>query len=109
MKKLTAQAKGTMRPFVVTASHDAVLQAVYRYQLLTSVQLVRACGYSPNSLERVQRLTKQLVDNEYLLSLPVPVVRGKAPLVYTLARKGLNYLKSAGFDVREYFRPSKEQ
>jgi len=54
-------------------------------------------------------LTKQLVDTEYLLSLPVPVVRGKAPLVYTLARKGLNYLKDAGFDVREYFRPNKEQ
>src|SRR5207248_11209716 len=71
--------------------------------------LLRACGYSQNSLERVQRLTKQLVDNEYLLALPRPVVRGKAPLVYTLARKGLNYLKSAGFDVRDYFRPAKEQ
>src|SRR5207249_106785 len=43
------------------------------------------------------------------LSLARPVVRGKAPLVYTLARKGLNYLKGAGFDVRAYFRPSKEQ
>jgi insertion element IS1 protein InsB len=49
----------------------------------------------------------QLVDNGYLLSLPVPVVRGKAPFVYTLARKRLNYLKAAGVDVRDYFRPSK--
>src|SRR6266571_4626436 len=97
------------KPYVVTASHNAVLQAVYRYQLLTSLQLVKALGYSPNSLERVQRLVKHLTDNEYLLSLARPVVRGKAPLVYTLARKGLNYLGSAGFDVREYFRPSKEQ
>jgi Replication-relaxation len=52
---------------------------------------------------------KQLTDNEYLFSLPIPVTRGKSPLVYTLARKGLNYLKEHGFDVREYFRPSKEQ
>jgi hypothetical protein len=109
MKKVTVRPSSKSNPFVVTASHNAVLQAVYRYQLLTSVQLVRACGYSHNSLARVQRLTKQLVDNGYLLSLPRPVVRGKAPLLYTLARKGLNYLKDAGFDVREYFRPSKEQ
>jgi hypothetical protein len=109
MKKAAALPSSKSNPFVVTASHDAVLQAVYRFQLLTSVQLVRACGYSHNSLARVQRLTKQLVDNGYLLSLPRPVVRGKAPLVYTLARKGLNYLSSAGCDVREYFRPSKEQ
>jgi len=109
VKKATARPKDMGKPYVVTASHNAVLQAVYRYQLLTSLQLVKALGYSPNSLERVQRLVKQLTDNEYLLSLARPVVRGKAPLVYTLARKGLNYLKSAGFDVREYFRPSKEQ
>src|SRR6266568_4767843 len=109
MKKATAQPSGKPKPFVVTASLDAVLQAVYRYHLLTAVQLLKACGYSQNSLERVQRLTKQLVDTEYLLSLARPVVRGKAPLVYTLARKGLNYLKGAGFDVRAYFRPSKEQ
>jgi len=109
MKKAPVQPQGISQPFVVTASHDAVLQAVYKYQLLTSVQLLRACGYSPNSLERVQRLTKQLADREYVLSLPIPVTRGKSPLVYTLARKGLNYLKDAGFDVRVYFRPSKEQ
>ena len=109
MKKATARPKDVGTLFVVTASHNAVLQAVYRYQLLTCIQLVKVLNYSPNSLERVQRLVKQLTANGYLLSLARPVVRGKAPLVYTLARKGLNYLKSAGFDVREYFRPSKEQ
>jgi hypothetical protein len=109
MKKAAARPVGTSTSFVVTASHDAVLLAVFRYQLLTSVQLLKVCGYSPNSLERIQRLTKQLVDNEYVLSLPIPVTRGKSPLVYALARKGLNYLKDADFDVRVYFRPSKEQ
>lgn len=109
MKKAAARPSSKSNPFVITASHDTILQAVYRYQLLLTIQLVKACGYSPNSLARVQRLTKQLVDNGYLLSLPRPVVRGKAPLVYSLARKGLTYLSSAGFDVREYFRPSKEQ
>jgi hypothetical protein len=109
MRKATAQPTGTSQPFVVTASHDVVLQGVYRYHLLTCLQLVKVCGYSPNSLHRVQTLVKQLADNGYLLSLARPVTRGKAPLVYTLDRKGLNYLKGNGFDVREYFRPSKEQ
>src|SRR5438067_11761429 len=109
MKKPTAPAKEKVKPFQITASHNAVLQAVYKYQLLTNEQLLKACGYSQNSLERVQRLTKQLVDNKYLLALPRPVTRGKSPLVYTLSRKGLNELKEHGFDVREYFRPSAEQ
>lgn len=87
MKQTAARPRDIRSHFVVAASHDAVLQAVYKYQLLTSAQLEKACGYSPNSLARVQRLTKQLVDAKYLLSLPVPVVRGKAPLVYILARK----------------------
>ncbi len=109
MKKATAQPVGIPKPFVVTASHDVVLQGVCKYQLLTSLQLVKVCGYSTKSLHRVQTLVKQLTDNGYLLSLARPVTRGKSPLVYTLARKGLNYLKDNGFDVREYFRPSQEQ
>ena len=109
MKKATAQPDGKPQPFVVTASHNMVLQGVHQYQLLSSLQLVKVCGYSANSLHRVQTIVKELTDNEYLLSLARPVTRGKSPLVYTLARKGLNYLKGNGFDVREYFRPSKEQ
>ena len=109
MKRTAARQKAATLQFVLTASHDAVLQAVYKYQMLTTLQLIKALGYSPNSLALVQRLTKQLADNEYLLSLARPVLHGKAPLVFSLARKGLNYLKSAGFDVREYFRPSRER
>jgi hypothetical protein len=97
------------KPFIITAPHTAILQAVYHYQLLSNEQVVRACGYSEKSLERVQRLTKQLVDNGYLLALKQPVTKGNSPLVFTLARKGLNLLKDAGCDVRAYFRPSQEQ
>ncbi len=109
MKKAAAQPIGQLKPFVVTASHDAVLQAVYRYQLLTCVQLLKALSYSQNSLAGMQRLVKKLTDNGYLLAIAHPVTRGKPPLVYTLARKGLNYLYAQEFDVKEYFRPSKEQ
>lgn len=95
--------------FVLTAPLTAVIQAVYRYQSLTTQQIVKACGYSPKSIERVGRLAKQLVNNDYLLARPHPTTRGKSPLVYILARKGINYMKSAGCDVKEYFRPSSEE
>jgi Replication-relaxation len=100
--------KPAKQGFVVLPSHDAILQGVYKFQLLTADQLRVLLGYSVNSLHRVQVLVKELTDNEYLLSFARPVVTGKAPLVYTLARKGLNYLAAGGFDVRAYFRPSKE-
>jgi len=96
-------------PFAPTASHSAVLQAVCKYHLLTNIQIRVACGYKPNSLHLVQQLTKQLVDNEYLLSFPRPTISGTSQLIYALARRGRNYLKSAGVDVRDYFRPSQEQ
>jgi hypothetical protein len=46
MSKAPARPYGIPPSFVVTASHDAVLQAVHKYHLLTSAQLVRALRYS---------------------------------------------------------------
>lgn len=95
--------------FILHLNHHTILVAVHKFHLLTNIQIGAACGYSPKSLKKVQYITKQLVDNGYLLAFPRPVTTGKAPLVYALARKGMNYLKDAGFNVREYFRPSQEQ
>ena len=102
------QKKIKIQPFVLRPKHHAILRAVYQYHLLTNELLGKAVGYSEKSLAEVQRLTRQLKLNEYVLSLEVPVIRGKAPLVYTLSRKGLKYLAAAGFDIRDYFRPCKE-
>ena len=97
-----------IQPFVLRPKHHAMLRAVYQYHLLTNELLVKAVGYSEKSLAEVQRLTRQLKLSEYVLSLQLPVIRGNAPLVYTLSRKGLKYLAAAGFDIRDYFRPCKE-
>lgn len=101
--------KASKKPFTLTQAHHNILVELHKYQLLTNMQLLVVCGYSKTSLERMQRLTKQLVDNEYLLASAVPTQQARSPRYFTLARKSLNYLHEAGFDVREYFRPSKEQ
>jgi hypothetical protein len=94
--------------FFIRPKHHTILAQIYKYQLLTNEQIGRAAGYAKTSIEEVQRLTKQLSTNGYVLVLVQPVVFGRAPYVYTLAKKGLNYLSSAGYDIRDYFRPSKE-
>jgi hypothetical protein len=99
----------TEKEFTVLVSHTALLVEIYKYQLLTTEQLLVACNYSVKSLARVQRLMKQLVDQEYVLAFPRPVIKGKAPLVYSLAIKARNYLERAGYDINDYFRPSSEQ
>ncbi len=94
---------------VITAPSHALIEAIYRYQLVTCEQLRLACGYSKNSLRLVQKLLKALTAYGYVLTLSRPTLRGKAPFIYTLARKGLQYLNAAGYDVLDYFRPSQER
>jgi len=93
----------------ISAASHALIEAIYRYQLVTCEQLVTACGYSKNSLRLVQKMLRHLVEQHYVLTLSRPTLKGKAPFVYTLARKGLQYLKKAGYDVSDYFRPSQER
>src|SRR5260370_14430518 len=95
--------------FVISAPSPALIAAIYRYQLVTCEQVRLACGYSKNSLRLVQKLLQALTVHEYVLTLSRPTLKGKAPFVYTLARKGLQYLKAAGYDVRDSFRPSQER
>jgi hypothetical protein len=66
-------------------------------------------GYSKNSKERVQKLVKQLTDNEYLLADCVPTKKAKSPYYYFLARKGRQYCEALGLDIHQYFRPSSEK
>lgn len=95
----------------VNPADDAVLRAVFRYYYLSSRQLCRLL-YSPGSLTYVQAKLKQLTDAGLLqrIWLPRPAAHGSAPSVYTLARKGLNYLAGVGIDVdRRRYRPSEQR
>src|SRR6266566_7186427 len=106
---LSIQRQLAKKPFVVTASHDAVLQGVYKLQLATCEQVRVLLGYSKNSKERVQKLVKHLTDNGYLLADCVPTKKGSSPYYYVLARKGRQYCEALGLDIRHYFRPSSEK
>ncbi len=96
---------------VVSAADAAMLQAVFRYYFLSSRQVCRLL-YSTGSLSYVQTKLKHLTDSGLLqrIWLPRPEAHGSAPSVFTLARKGLNYLERAGVDVdRRRYRPSEQR
>jgi len=97
------------KPFVVTSSHDSVLQGIHKLHIATCKQLLALLGYSENSLERVQKLVKQLADNGFLDYDCVPTKKGKSPYYYFLAKRGRQYCEALGQDIREYFRPSEEK
>lgn len=95
----------------VNPADDAILRASYRYYYLSSRQVCRLL-YSAGSLTYVQTKLKQLTDAGLLqrIWLPRPSPHGSAPSVYTLARKGLNYLASVGLDIdRRRYRPSEQR
>ena len=106
---LSIQRHPTKKPFVVTVPHDRMFQGVYKLQLATCEQVRVLLGYSKNSKERVQKLVKQLTDNEYLLADCVPTKKAKSPYYYFLARKGRQYCEALGLDIHAYFRPSSEK
>lgn len=95
----------------VYPADDAILRAAFRYYYLSSRQVCRLL-YSPGSLTYVQTKLKHLADAGLLqrIWLPRPAAHGSAPSVFTLARKGLNYLASIGVDVeRRRYRPSEQR
>ena len=46
------------------------------------------------------------LQGQYLLSFNLPTPRGKRPKIYTIARRGLTFLKTIGVDVNPRFRPN---
>lgn len=51
---------------------------------------------------------KLLADHGYLDANEQPTTRGRSPYYYTLASKGIKYLKEAGLEVNKYYRPSRK-
>lgn len=90
-------------------SDDSLLHAAFRFYYLSSRQACRLF-YSSGSLTYVQTKLKTLNDVGLLqrIWLPRPSPHGSAPSVYTLARKGLNYLRAQGVDVARRYRPSEQ-
>jgi hypothetical protein len=83
-----------------------MLRALQRYHFLTAKQMCRLL-YKAGSLTLVRSRLKALTDAGYLRrkSQPRAIASGRLPEVYTLDRRGLNYLVSLGLEVPNRFRP----
>ncbi len=92
--------------FVITPVHDLLLRDLHILHRATAEQLCRL-NYKMGMLTTVKQRLKDLTDNRYVLPLSHPSIR--LPYLYSLDRKGLQYLHAQGIDVREYFRPSQEE
>jgi Replication-relaxation len=95
------------KTFTLSGVDDRFLRAIYRYHMLKPEQLIRRY-YSQGSLTFVKARLKQLTDHGYLDANEQPTTRGRSPFYYTLASKGIKYLKEAGFEVNRYYRPSRK-
>jgi hypothetical protein len=89
----------------VSLADDAVLRAMGQFHYLSALQVCHLL-YSRGSLTYVRALLKELADKGLLerlyLSRSSPF--GSAPMVYTLSRSGLNYLRQAGVEVQQRYR-----
>jgi hypothetical protein len=89
-----------------------ILEAVNLFEQLTAEQLSRHLGYS---FRYTQARCKDLADKKYLqrLTLPKRTPGGGVPYVYTLGRRGRDYLSSLDEDsslpVKKRYRPSEER
>lgn len=89
------------------ASDERVIAACGRYHFLTAQQVCRLF-YRRGSRSYVQSKLKWLTDCGYFqrLFLPRASQHGSSPSVYTLARKGIRFLKSCGVLGDMRYRPS---
>src|SRR4051812_45356459 len=96
----------------ITQTDVAILSALNRYTYLTAAQVSRLLYPASADVNRyVRTRLATLTENKYILRFrrfPVPST-GSAPFVFTLDRKGRQYLTALGMDVPEYFRPSEER
>ena len=96
--------------FEIKPAHEMILQSLYTYYYLTAKQVCRL-HYSPGSFTRVEKLLKELRDNEYLQWDFLPVKRrfGSSPAYYMLAKRGISYLRRLGKDVSLLPYPSEKR
>jgi Replication-relaxation len=98
-------------PFTIGDADTAILLALNRLIYLTAAQTSRLLypKLKDNNRYATRRL-KRLVDTGYVLrlgNLPTPRY-GSAPHVFSLARKGRQYVSGLGTETLAYFRPSEE-
>jgi hypothetical protein len=101
------------KTFRITPVHDLLLRGnadlpvgLYHLHLLTAAQLTRL-HYSPGSYKTVRQRLRVLADNGYVVIDAIPEKFTRGPNYYTLGVRGIQYLRSIGFDT-DALRASKE-
>ena len=94
---------------ILTSADERILGALWRYHYLGSQQVQRLL-YSPGSLTLVQSRMKRLTELGFTQRLWIPkrTPRGSTPAVYTLARRGLNHLRTE-YSTTRRFHPSEQR
>lgn len=93
----------------VGKAQDMLLWEIYRHRLLTPMQVTRLL-YKESMVTVVRSRLRSLAEAGYLLRLELPSrYIGQKPILYALARKGMNYLEDQGADVRSRYRPVEER
>lgn len=98
--------KGIVKPLQINETLERYIQAFNQYYFLTSKQLTKLMGYKPSMYTNVKPRLGDLVEAKYLQTIHLPTVEGKAPYIYTLAHKGVKYLRELGQEVEVTYRPS---
>src|SRR6266581_4463664 len=85
----------------LSAVHEKLLLAVYKFHYLTVEQIVHYLCISENSTNWLRTKLKALVKNNYLITQQLPRVEswGRNRLVYSLSTQGVNHLEHLGFTV----------
>src|SRR3954452_9481982 len=98
--------------YVIKEADQVLLLSLARFHYLTAKQASRLL-YPKNTDSRArytQKLFQRLVDADYVLrlrALPQPKY-GQDPHVFTLARRGWDYVRGMGIASVPYYRPSEE-
>jgi hypothetical protein len=101
------------QPLTLTAKDEEILRAIYRYRFLTSLDVAHLLfkpSYLPYVRGRLSRLAGG-TDGEsstYLYRFKLPATEGNRELIYTLGRKGREFLEQEiGEAVDWHFQPHK--
>ena len=90
MEEAAPKPKKTRIPDVLTHVDENILTCIYRYYYMSVAQVVKALGYSKNSLPTVRTRLAHLEKKGYIAAIYLPTTRkGNFPKIFYLASPGL--------------------
>jgi hypothetical protein len=103
----------TPKPLILTPRDEEILDTVYRYRYVTSLDIAHLLfkpSYMPYVRKRLSRLSDgdDLQENAFLCRFKLPSTEGNRERIFTLGNKGREFLeKEKGKLVDWHFRPGR--